>query len=78
MKVSSVQSELKTELDSFLSEQFDRFPRENLLKIVLHCHDCNSDEPDELLGRILYIPETLIPAKRGMEKLTRKPLLRLQ
>lgn len=30
----------------------------NCLKIDLHCHDKNSDVPDELWGRILGIPET--------------------
>ena len=28
------------------------------LRMDLHCHDCNSDVTDELLGRILRFPET--------------------
>ena len=35
--------------------------KDNLLKIDLHCHDYNSDKPDEILGRILNIPETWLP-----------------
>ena len=65
----TLQLELKSDLDRFLSEQYEKFPRENLLKTDLHCHDCNSDEPDELLGRILNVPETWIPAKRVVEEL---------
>ena len=67
--MDTLQSELKFALDCFLSEQFEKFPREDLLKIDLHCHDCNSDEPDELIGRILNIPETWIPTQRVVEEL---------
>ena len=67
----TLQSELKSALNRFLSEQYKRYPRENLLKIDLHCHDCNSDEPDELLGRILNVPETWIPTKRVVEELAK-------
>jgi len=34
---------------------------ENPLKIDLHCHDHNSNVPDEALGRILGVPETWLP-----------------
>lgn len=34
------------------------YPDADLLKIDLHCHDHNSDKPDELWGRILRLPET--------------------
>lgn len=33
-------------------------PAKACIKIDLHCHDCNSDVTDELLGRILRFPET--------------------
>ena len=33
-------------------------PKGRLLKMDLHCHDRNSDKPDELWGRILRLPET--------------------
>lgn len=48
-------------LDSFVEEQKHRFPQNETLKIDLHCHDHNSDVPDEQLGRILGVPETWIP-----------------
>ncbi len=69
MHTKTLQSELKSGLDHFLSEQFVKFSREDLLKTDLHCHDCNSDEPDELIGRILNVPETWIPTKRVVEEL---------
>ncbi len=69
MYTNTLQSELKSSLDRFLSEQFEKYPREDLLKIDLHCHDCNSDEPDELIGRILNVPETWVPTKRVVEEL---------
>ncbi len=31
------------------------------LRIDLHCHDHNSDVPDETLGRLLRLPETWLP-----------------
>src|ERR1035437_704185 len=52
------QNQVKHELDNFLAEQRAAFPLEESLKIDLHCHDYNSDVPDELLGRILNLPET--------------------
>ncbi|MDR2234134.1 MAG: glycosyltransferase [Tannerella sp.] len=64
-----LQAELKTDLDSFLAEELAKYPREDLLKIDLHCHDCNSNEPDEIIGRILHVPETWIPTQRVIEEL---------
>ncbi|MEO7425181.1 MAG: glycosyl transferase family 1, partial [Fibrobacteria bacterium] len=37
---------------------------EDALKIDLHCHDRNSDVPDETLGRILRVPETWLPTAK--------------
>jgi glycosyltransferase involved in cell wall biosynthesis len=34
---------------------------EDLMRIDLHCHDRNSDVPDETLGRLLRVPETWLP-----------------
>ena len=69
MYTQSLQSKLNSALSGFLSEQTKKYPREDLLKIDLHCHDCNSDVPDELLGRILNVPETWLPTKRLVEEL---------
>ena len=40
MNYNTLQSELKSDLNCFLSEQYERFARENLLKIDLHCLRC--------------------------------------
>jgi len=54
---------LNSELDSFLSYQKTRFPLEDTLTMDMHCHDFNSDVPDELIGRILNVPETWLPTE---------------
>jgi glycosyltransferase involved in cell wall biosynthesis len=57
-QINTFQKELLSELDIFLTTQRDTYPPEETLRIDLHCHDFNSDIPDELLGRILNLPET--------------------
>lgn len=37
---------------------------EDRLRIDLHCHDRNSDVPDETLGRLLRVPETWLPTDK--------------
>jgi len=69
MKINNLQSTLKEQLECFLSEQHKKYPLQNLLKIDLHCHDYNSDEPDELIGRILKVPETWISSERLIKEL---------
>ena len=59
----SQQNDLKKELSQFLNEQENKYPKDEILKIDLHCHDHNSDVPDELLGRILNVPETWLPTE---------------
>ena len=63
------QKVLKDELDRYLAEQETLFPKEDVLKIDLHCHDYNSDVPDELIGRILRVPETWLPSERLIQEL---------
>jgi hypothetical protein len=63
---------LKEEFERFVSMQKERFPAEETLRIDLHCHDLNSDVPDELIGRILRVPETWLPSDRLMEKLAER------
>lgn len=63
------QENLKNELDKFLWTQENRFPQEDILKIDLHCHDYNSDVPDELIGRILRVPETWLSSERLIQEL---------
>ena len=59
MKVKNTFDEhINSLINSFVNEQKVRFPQDEILTIDLHCHDYNSNVPDELLGRILGIPET--------------------
>jgi len=55
---------LRAEFDSFVSQQARRFNPEDCLQIDFHCHDHNSDVPDELWGRILRLPETWLETKQ--------------
>lgn len=57
------------ELETFLNENSKIFPKENTLTIDLHCHDYNSDTPDELIGRILSVPETWIKSETLIDTL---------
>ena len=68
-KTTSFQAELNNELQQFLKIQKDKFPSDEILKIDLHCHDYNSDVPDELIGRILNVPETWLPTERLIKRL---------
>jgi len=49
---------LNEEFRQFLAQQASRYPIDQCLRVDLHCHDHNSDLPDELWGRILRLPET--------------------
>jgi glycosyltransferase involved in cell wall biosynthesis len=70
-QTNTFQEELLHELSDFLSSQKAAFPPDEILKIDLHCHDYNSDVPDELLGRILNLPETWTRSEQLMETLTK-------
>jgi glycosyltransferase involved in cell wall biosynthesis len=65
------QKELIRELEIFNEIQSVRFPEEETLIIDLHCHDYNSDVPDEILGRILKVPETWLPTENLLKTLKR-------
>ena len=65
------QQNLRNELSLFLSTQKDKFPPEDCLKIDLHCHDYNSNVPDELIGRILRVPETWLSSELLIKELKR-------
>ncbi|MBN1116826.1 MAG: glycosyltransferase [Bacteroidales bacterium] len=60
---NSFNKQVETEFTDFLVNQSIRFPKNETLKIDLHCHDHNSDVPDELIGRILGVPETWTPTQ---------------
>jgi len=65
------QQTLREAQQKFLAEQQLRFPANETLKADIHCHDFNSDEPDELLGRILNVPETWVQSQTLLQGLTR-------
>ena len=65
------QEQLSEELKSYLAVEKEKYPSDELLKIDLHCHDYNSDVPDELLGRILNVPETWLPTEQLLKTLKR-------
>lgn len=65
----SFQEELVNELSTFQAEQKNRFPENEILKIDLHCHDHNSNVPDELMGRIMNVPETWLKTDSLIETL---------
>lgn len=68
-QLNTFQNELLSELNTFLEAQRKKFSPEEILRIDLHCHDHNSDVPDELLGRILNLPETWISTEQQLETL---------
>ncbi|HOV09122.1 MAG: GDP-mannose-dependent alpha-mannosyltransferase [Spirochaetes bacterium ADurb.Bin218] len=55
---------INREISVFNYEQSLRFPEEESLTIDLHCHDKNSSEPDEIIGRMLNIPETWLEPEK--------------
>jgi len=67
--VSDFRKSLNTEYNQFLDHQAKQFSPEDCLKIDLHCHDLNSDVPDELWGRILGLPETWLKTKKLVKQL---------
>ena len=62
-KVNEFRHGLQTELNSYVDAAAQRFDPANCLRIDLHCHDHNSNVPDELWGRILSLPETWLKTK---------------
>ncbi|MDP2724305.1 MAG: glycosyltransferase [Bacteroidales bacterium] len=60
---------LQTDISKFTETQRLRFPLQETLKMDLHCHDYNSDVPDEILGRILNVPETWTPTETVLKTL---------
>jgi len=67
--VSDFRKSLSTEFSQYLSQEKKKYAVENCLKMDLHCHDLNSDVPDELWGRILGLPETWLKTKKLVKRL---------
>jgi predicted metal-dependent phosphoesterase TrpH len=70
-KACSFRDQLKKDFSFGIDSLQKGIEVENSLKIDLHCHDKNSDVPDELWGRILGIPETWLKTSTLMEVLQR-------
>ena len=70
-KRQSFREQNRQEFDAFISQEKQRFNDDNCLKVDLHCHDKNSDVPDELWGRILRLPETWLKTK-SLAKILKK------
>lgn len=62
--VNAFRKSLRSEFETYLNAEAQRFPTDECLRIDLHCHDYNSDKPDELWGRILGLPETWLKTKK--------------
>lgn len=58
------QHSIRSELNDFVNANQLLFNEKNVLRMDLHCHDHNSNVPDEILGRILDVPETWLPTKK--------------
>jgi len=57
---STFRQELRRQLETLVAKSAARFDADETIRIDLHCHDLNSDVPDEVLGRILHWPETWV------------------
>ena len=71
MKQGSFRDGLRTDMERFVEEQSHRFPKEDCLRIDLHCHDFNSDVPDEIIGRMTRSRETWLETKTLISALKR-------
>ncbi|MEN9353874.1 MAG: hypothetical protein RL318_1199 [Fibrobacterota bacterium] len=63
MSIHPFRTRLGQEMENLLLRAASLIPRDERLRIDLHCHDINSDVPDELLGRILGVRETWLPTE---------------
>ncbi len=59
----SFREKLQLEFHGYLQKESTRFAASERLQIDFHCHDRNSDVPDELWGRLLGLPETWLETK---------------
>ncbi len=70
-KIGPFKQQVKSDLQSFIDRNALVFNEKDVLKIDLHCHDHNSNVPDEILGRILNVPETWLPTKKLLATLNK-------
>lgn len=66
---SAFNHEISINLDAEIDRLKQQYPIEDCLKVDLHCHDWNSDTPDELWGRLLKLPESWLATGELVRKL---------
>ena len=71
LPAASFRADLLDRLAGLLAPSASVFPEQDCLRIDLHCHDRHSDQPDELWGRILRLPESWLEPRR-LHKLLRQ------
>ncbi len=69
--ISDFRQSLQQELNQYLEQTLQGIDLNDCLKVDLHCHDMNSNVPDELWGRILGLPETWLKTKKLVQCLQR-------
>ncbi len=62
-EMGDFQQSLQQEFGDYLQQATAKLDLNNCLRMDVHCHDYNSDVPDELWGRILGLPETWLKTK---------------
>lgn len=67
--ISEFRHSIKNEFNQYLLKEANKYDLSECLKIDFHCHDHNSDVPDELWGRILGLPETWLKTKKLVQNL---------
>ena len=65
--MSDFRRQLHADFGGYLLRESNRYKPDECLRVDLHCHDHNSDIPDELWGRILRLPETWLKTKHLIE-----------
>ncbi|KAA0875140.1 glycosyltransferase [Nitrincola tapanii] len=69
MKVSPFHQQLREDYRQFIQQGLASQDAQSCLRLDLHCHDANSDVPDELWGRLLGLPETWLKTKDLVQQL---------
>jgi glycosyltransferase involved in cell wall biosynthesis len=67
----SFRHRLRMQFERYARQEAGRFDPTSCLKLDFHCHDRNSDVPDELWGRILGLPETWLETQDLLKCLRR-------
>ncbi len=65
---------LHSSIQTFIEKENQKYPKQDMLSIDLHCHDAQSDVFDELLGRILRWPETWVSTDGVIRTLEQRAL----